>query len=42
MKYKVTLILDTDEGNPRKWNWSDLLDEVEVLEVEADLMEVES
>lgn len=40
MKYKVTLILDTDEGNPRKWNWAELLDEVEVLEVEADLMGV--
>lgn len=37
-KYEVRLIIETDEGNPRKWNWTDLIGD-EVLEVEADLIE---
>lgn len=41
MKYKVTLIIDTEEGNPRKWNWAELLGE-EVIEWEADQLEKEA
>lgn len=25
-KYEVILELEIEEGNPRKWNWSELLD----------------
>lgn len=25
-KYEVTLYLEIEEGNPRKWNWSEILD----------------
>ena len=26
-KYLVTLEIDTNNGNPAKWNWQELLDE---------------
>ena len=37
-KYEVRLIIETNEGNPRKWLWNDLIGD-EVLEVEANLIE---
>lgn len=40
MRYKVTLVIDTDNGNPRKWNWSELLGE-DVIQWEADRLEEE-
>lgn len=35
MKYEITIILDTDNGNPLKWNWNELLDEpyIDTLDV---------
>lgn len=27
MKYKITIVMDTNNGNPLEWNWNDLLDE---------------
>lgn len=33
--YKVVLEIDTENGNPIKWNWADLLgEEVSLWEVE--------
>jgi hypothetical protein len=35
MKYKITIVLETDNGNPLKWDWNELLDEqgIETLSV---------
>lgn len=27
MKYKITIVMDTNSGNPLEWNWYELLDE---------------
>ena len=34
-KYSITIDLETDNGNPAKWNWSDLLDESNILNVQV-------
>ena len=34
--YKITIELNTDNGNPAKWNWAELLDEFEVLNVDVE------
>ena len=42
-KYEVRLIIDTDEGNPRKWLWNDLIGGTsQVVNWEATLLEEES
>ena len=40
--YEVTLTLTIKEGNPRKWNWHELLDLQEGEEVWVDSKELET
>ncbi len=37
-RYEVRLVIETDEGNPSKWLWTDLIGD-EVLAVEANPIE---
>lgn len=37
MRYQVTLIIETSEGNPRKWDWEELIgDTVHSVDVKED------
>lgn len=40
MKYRITLVIETEEGNPRKWDWQELIADT-VLSVESTPVEEE-
>tara|TARA_R100001530_G_scaffold128893_1_gene98867 strand:- start:3074 stop:3259 length:186 start_codon:yes stop_codon:yes gene_type:complete len=35
MRYKVTLFIETENGNPRKWDWEELIGD-NILSVSAE------
>ena len=42
MKYKITLEIDTECGNPGKWDWIELTGEDKLLIVECERIETET